>query len=122
LRTANGPSLPDHVIPQHAKYISLAGTTWPSTQCGQTTDTFKLLNFVSARASVSIEVLTSCEVFGQRYVRMLIFHLFTEALRAARLSRARFSHYELGTVKAYPSPTAFGDIKSTPSREIVSTR
>jgi hypothetical protein len=51
--------------PEAPKYISLAETIWPSTQCGQTTDSFKPFNFAGARASVSIEVLTSREVFGQ---------------------------------------------------------
>jgi hypothetical protein len=54
------------------KYISLAGMIWPSTQCGQATDTFKFRNFANVRASVSIEVLTSCEVCGHRYARTLI--------------------------------------------------
>jgi hypothetical protein len=41
-----------------------------------------------------------------------------------RIYRGRVSaiHHELGMVKAYPSQTAFGDIKGTPSRENVSPR
>ena len=74
------------------KHTSLAGTIWPSTQCGQTTDSFKLRNFASARASVSIEVLTSCEVFGQRYLRALIFHLNLHSSIDERFALSRAAH------------------------------
>ena len=42
--------------------------------------------------------------------------------RLAYRGRVSAIPYELGTVKAYQSPTAFGAIKGTPSRENVSTR
>jgi len=55
------------------KYISLAGILWPSMQCGHATDIFKCRSLNSTGGLVSIAVATSCNVFGQRYVRTLIF-------------------------------------------------
>ena len=50
------------------------------------------------------------------------FSTCSKALRAGYRGRFSAIPHELGTVKAYPSPTAFGDIKGAPSRENVSTR
>jgi hypothetical protein len=46
--------------------IVSAVTTWPSRQCGQATATLSLRTRANLAASVSIPVVTSCDVSGHR--------------------------------------------------------